>query len=162
MEQILQAFITLFVIMDPLGNIPLFMGMTKGMPLKDIRINFNRSVLVAGLLLFAFLFFGHNVLNIFNINIDSFRIAGGIVLLIIGVIYVLGLSHKILKTQGSNLVVPIGTPLLTGPGVITTTILLAKEYGVQKASIAAGLTLILTWIILMNAVKLYKMLGEHW
>ena len=162
MNEILQAFITLFVIMDPFGNLPIFISLTKGLPLREIRSNYNRSIVVAGLLLFAFLFFGPLMFELFGINIDSFKIAGGIILLIIGILYVLGIGNKVLRSNSHDLVVPIGVPLLTGPGVITTTIMIVSENGIYVASIAAILTLLASWIIMMSAQPLYKLLGNHW
>lgn len=162
MEKLLESFITLFVIMDPIGNLPVFISMVKGMPLAEIRKNINKSMFVAGLLLFVFLFFGLEIFRFFGININSFQIAGGILLLILGITYVLGVSGKFVKTEGNDLSIPLGTPLLTGPGVITTTIILVKEHGPYITSIAALLTLFASWLILMNAPRIYKLLGEHW
>ena len=90
MEGLLESFITLFVIMDPLGNLPIFMSLTKGMPIKEIRKNIDRAVFVAAVLLFVFLFLGLKIFEFFGINLDSFQIAGGIILLIIGILYVFG------------------------------------------------------------------------
>ncbi|MBS3113616.1 MarC family protein [Candidatus Woesearchaeota archaeon] len=162
MEGLLEAFIALFVIMDPIGNLTLFINLTKGMPLKEIKRNIDRSVFVAGVLLFIFLFFGLQVFDLFGIDLDSFQIAGGIVLLIMGILYVFGASLKYVKSHGFDLSVPVGTPLLTGPGVITITIILVKERGILVTVIAAFLTLLATWIILMYSSKLYKILGAHW
>jgi len=162
MENLLEAFITLFVIMDPIGNLPLFTSMTKGMPLLEIKKNVNHSVVVAGVLLFVFLFLGLRIFDFFSIDLNSFQIAGGIVLLILGVIYVLGISQQISKRKGNDLSVPLGTPLLTGPGVITTTIILVKENGTMTTVIAAVLTLAATWLILANGYRIYRILGEHW
>ena len=162
MEGILEAFVILFVIMDPVGSLPIFMSLTKGMPLKVIKRNVDRAVFVAGVLLFVFLFLGLQILNFFGINLNSFQIAGGIILLIIGIIYVMGASFKYVKSHGSDLSVPIGTPLLTGPGVITTTMILVNEKGTLVTVIAAFLTLLAAWIILANSSRLYKILGEHW
>ena len=162
MEGLLEAFITLFVIMDPVGNLPLFISLTKGMPIKEVKKNIDRSVFVAAVLLFVFLFLGLRIFEFFRINLDSFQIAGGIILLIMGILYVFGLSLKYVKHHGNDLSIPIGTPLLTGPGVITTTIILVKESGTLVTVIAAFLTLLLTWLILFNASKLYRILGEHW
>jgi len=159
---LLEAFITLFVIMDPIGNIPLFVSMIKGMPQKDVRSNVNRSVFVAGVLLFVFLFFGIQIFELFSININSFQIAGGIILLILGIIHVLGTQHKFVKSDSSDLSVPIGTPLLTGPGVIATIIILVNEFGIFIAVAAAIMTLLATWLILANSSRLYKFLGAHW
>src|SRR3989338_6920213 len=162
MEGLLESFITLFVIMDPLGNLPIFISLTKGMPLKEVRRNVDRAVFVAGVLLFVFLFLGLKIFEFFGINLDSFQIAGGIILLIIGILYVFGTSLKYVKHHGADLSIPIGTPLLTGPGVITTTIILVKENGTLVTVIAAFFTLLATWLILMNSSRLYKILGEHW
>jgi len=162
MEGILEAFVTLFVIMDPLGSLPLFMSLTKGMPTKEIRRNVDKAVFVAAVLLFIFLFLGLKIFEFFGINLDSFQIAGGIILLIIGILYVFGTSLKYVKHHGTDLSIPIGTPLLTGPGAITTIIILVKQDGTLVTVIAAFLTLLATWIILLNSARLYKILGEHW
>lgn len=162
MTGVIETFIALFVIMDPVGNLPIFLSLTKGMPLKEIKKNVDRSVLVAGVILFVFLFFGLQIFDFFGIDLNSFQIAGGIILLIIGILYVFGTSLKYVKSHGNDLSVPIGTPLLTGPGTIMTGIILANENGLLVASIAAFLVLVVTWLILLNASKLYGILGEHW
>ncbi len=162
MEGVLEAFITLFVIMDPIGNLPLIINLTKGMPIKEVKKNIDRAIFVAAVLLFVFLFLGLRIFDFFGINLDSFQIAGGIILLIIGIMYVFGSSLKYVKHHGADLSVPIGTPLLTGPGVITTTVILVKENGTLVTVIAAFLTLLATWLILINSSRLYKILGEHW
>lgn len=162
MEQVIEAFVALFVIMDPIGNLPIIISLTKGMPVREVRKNIDRAIFVAGVLLFLFLFLGLRIFGFFRINLDSFQIAGGIVLLIIGILYVFGSSLKYVKHHSSDLSVPIGTPLLTGPGVITTTIILVREKGALVTVIAALLTLLAAYIILINAAKLYRLLGEHW
>ena len=162
MEGLLKAFITLFVVMDPVGNIPIFTSLTRGMPFVEIKKNVNRSVFVAGILMFVFLFLGVQIFDFFGININSFRIAGGIILLIFGILFVFGISGKFMKSHDGDLSIPIGTPLLTGPGVITTTVILVAENGPYITFIAALLTLAATWLILMNSARLYKILGVHW
>ena len=162
MEQIIETFIALFVVMDPIGNLPIVINLTKGMPAKEVRKNIDRSVFVAGVLLYAFLFLGLRIFGLFRINLDSFQIAGGIILLIIGILYVFGTSMKYVRHHSNDLSVPIGTPLLTGPGVIATTMILVKENGTVVTVTAAFLTLLATYVILINAAKLYKILGEHW
>ncbi len=162
MEGVLEAFVTLFVIMDPIGNLPLILSLTKGMPIKEVKMNIDKAIFVAAVLLFVFLFLGLRIFDFFGINLDSFQIAGGIILLIIGIMYVFGSSLKYVKHHGSDVSIPIGTPLLTGPGVITTTLILVNEKGPLVTVIAAFLTLLATWLILVNSSKLYKILGEHW
>jgi len=162
MEGLLEAFIALFVVMDPIGILPLFIGLTRGMPSKEIKINANRSILVAGVVLFVFLFLGLQIFDFFGIDLNSFQIAGGIILLIMGIMYALGLTMKFLKSHGPDVSVPVGTPLLTGPGVIMTTIIIVKESGPLVTVIAAFITLFITWLVLINSSKMYKILGQHW
>ncbi|MBI2653177.1 MarC family protein [Candidatus Woesearchaeota archaeon] len=162
MEGVLEAFITLFVIMNPVGNLPLFISLVKGMPSQEIKKQVDSSVFVAGVLLFVFLFLGLRIFRLFGLDLNSFQIAGGIILLVIGILFILGEPHKMIKFHGHDLSVPVGTPLLTGPGVITTTLILVKERGTFITVIAAFFTLLATWLILINSSKIYKLLGGHW
>jgi len=160
-DELLKSFITLFVIMDPFGNLPILISLMKGMKEKERTKNIYRAVLVASILLFIFLFFGVYIFKFFNISINSFIIAGGIILLIVGIQYVLGL--RFLKEKSIDIAsVPLGTPLLTGPGVITSTIILVNEYGMLITAIAAIATLAATLIILRFSSHIYRLIGEHW
>ncbi|MAG91953.1 antibiotic resistance protein MarC [Candidatus Woesearchaeota archaeon] len=162
MEGLLESFITLLVIMNPFASLPLFISLTKGTPSIEIRKIYKRCIFVAGIILFVFLLFGISIFNFIGISINSFQIAGGILLLIIGITYILGISSKYFGHHDEDLSVPIATPLLTGPGVITATILLVNQFGILVTSIAAFLTLFVTWIVLLNSIRLYKVLGKHW
>ncbi len=162
MDGILGAFITIFVIMNPVGDIPIFVKATRGLPRKEIRKCADSAVSVAGILLFLFLFLGMNIFNFFGIDMDSFHIAGGIILLIFGVAYVLGIDFKFLKPTGHDLSVPLGTPLLTGPGTIMTVIILVRKQGTFVTVIASAMALLATYLILLNSSKIYRFLGEQW
>ena len=162
MSGVLEAFVALFVIMDPIGILPFVVTITKGMPANEAKRNIKKSIFVAGTLLFIFLFLGLRIFEFFNINLNSFQIAGGIIFLIIGISYVFGLPHKFVKAHGADLSVPVGTPLLAGPGAIMTTIILVKENGHLVTVIAAFFALFSAFIILTNYSKVYKILGQHW
>jgi len=161
MENLLETFIAIFVIMDPIGAIPVFLSMTKGMPTKDIRKNVNSSIFVATILLMIFLFFGIRIFDFFGINLTSFQIAGGLVLLITGLMYVFNISIKYSKT-GNDLSVPLGIPLITGPGTITTVLILVAKNGMFVTFIGAVLALLVTWVILSYGHGIFKLLGNHW
>lgn len=162
-SEILKAFITLFVIMDPFASMPIFLSLTKGLPKRKVAENATNAITVASILLFLFLFFGLSILGFFRININSFTIAGGIILLIIGIQYVLGMQFKKENVEDFDVAsVPIGTPLITGPGVITITIILVSEYGYLVTMIAAIVSLLLTWLFLFFSARIYKFIGEHW
>ena len=161
--EISGVFLTLFVIMDPIGGLPIFITLTKGASAQQMKKNANKALFVASILLFAFLFLGNQILDFFNISINSFQIAGGIVLAILGIQYVIGIHIKKSKFEKYDVAsVPIGTPLLTGPGVITSTILLVSHYGIIITFIGAVLTLVSTWLVLRFAKKAYDIIGHQW
>ena len=162
MEDLLRAFLSLFIIMDAFGALPVFIAMTKSYPIHYKKKAANSAVYLAGLVLVVFLFFGLNILDFFGINFSSFKVAGGLILLIIGVKIVLGLHF--MDDNGSKYqmaAVPLATPLITGPGVITAVIILAGSYGYYIALMASLLNLCLTWLVLHNSEYFYKMLGRQ-
>lgn len=161
-EEVLKSFITLFVIMDPVGNIPILLGLVKGMPTSVIKRQINNAFVVASVILALFLFFGIKILDLFGIDLTSFRIAGGMILLLLGIFYVLDIENKHRKESSADLSVPIGTPLLVGPGTITTTIILVESYGLWTTLIAAVFALAAGFIVFNYAAKFYKILGRHW
>src|SRR3989338_5474031 len=147
-KEVLKSFITIFVVMDSIGNIPFFLEVVKGMPKKVVRKQLNMAITVASVIMALFLFFGSGVLEIFNIDLNSFRIAGGIILLIFGISYVFGIHHKERRESGYDISVPIGTPLLVGPGVITTIIILTQVNGVLVTLLASVLSILSALIVL--------------
>ena len=110
----------------------------------------------------VFLFFGTKILGFFGISFESFKVAGGIVLLIFGVKIVLGLR---LKENGAKkyevAAVPLATPLITGPAVITVIILLVNQFGYWLTLIASLLNLVITWIVLRQTQILFKIFGRQ-
>ena len=160
-QEILKAFLTLFVIINPLGNLTVFIGLSKGMDTKKRIKIVNDILFVASILLFAFLFFGMYIFKFFNIGLDTFQIGGGIILLIIAISYLLDIHTGIHKHQDIS-AVPMGTPLLIGPGTITSTLILVNEYGVFITFVAAIFALLCVWLILRFSGQIYKLIGAHW
>ncbi|MGD0330785.1 MAG: MarC family protein [Nitrososphaeria archaeon] len=156
-----KAAIVLFIIVDPLGNIPVFMGLTEKMTELQRRKVFDVATLVGFILLLVFAFTGQEIFLIFGISIYSFEIAGGILLLIISIrILFSGGFHENLESPASVGAVPIAIPLLVGPGAITTTILNLQAYGVIVTAMAVFIVLILTWAILRFTGSIYRFLGK--
>ena len=159
---VVQSFIALFVIMDVLGNIPMFLTLFEKLSHRHRIESANRSIIVAGLILLLFLLFGIGVLSFFNVSMDSFRIAGGLILVLTGLKYVLAikmLEQKIQKYESA--VVPIAIPLLVGPGVITTTMILVNNYGISAPFIASALNLLIAWVVLRHTEVLYRFIGRQ-
>lgn len=159
--EILAAFIQLFVITDPLGNLPIFHSFTSGKS-KDER---QRVYLAAGMfafvILLVFALLGVSILNLLNISLSDFRIAGGLLLLIIAIIILVRGSWISAKPDDGMMgAVPLGCPLLAGPGAITTAMVLIGTYGYQVVIPAIVLNFIISIMILFEGEAILRILGE--
>jgi multiple antibiotic resistance protein len=160
LEGLVVAATLLFFIFDPFASLPMFLTLTKDQTEKQKVSSANRAVLVASILFVIFALIGQYILNIFSITADGFRIAGGIVLLMMAIEVIFGVSFS--KQDDGNVAwVIIATPILTGPGVITTAILLVVKYDILTTLIAGFFALMITWILLRNAVLIVRYLGHN-
>jgi multiple antibiotic resistance protein len=160
-SELAKAIIALFIIVDPFGNIPIFMGLTEKMADTQKKKVYNTATLVGVILLLVFAFTGQEILNIFGLSIYSFEVAGGILLLIIAIrILISGSMHENVESPESLGAVPIAIPLLVGPGAITTTIFNLQAYGTVTAILAVLIVLSLTWVILRFINGIYRFLGK--
>jgi multiple antibiotic resistance protein len=158
----LEPFIALFIIMDPLGSLPVFWHFTHKLTEERRDWLANRTFVLASIVLSIFLFFGLRILDVFGVSLGSFKVAGGIILLIMGVRMVIGYtSHEERVKSYEDAIVPIAIPLLVGPGMITTTILFVGEYGYFLTIGAAVATLFVSWIIFRNAARLMGVFGRQ-
>ncbi|MGB9842412.1 MAG: MarC family protein [Candidatus Bathyarchaeales archaeon] len=158
---LVKAIIVLFIIVDPFGNVPIFMGLTEKMTEAQKRKVFNTATLVGIILLLVFAFTGQEIFLIFGISIYSFEVAGGVLLLIIAIrILISGSMHESVESPESIGAVPIAMPLLVGPGAITTTILNLQAYGTLVTIISVLVVLFITWIILRYLSGVYNFLGK--
>jgi multiple antibiotic resistance protein len=168
-SNLVKAIIALFIIVDPFGDIPIFVGLTQNVPENQRKKIYNTAVLVGTILLLVFAFLGQVILNIFSLSIWSFEVAGGILLLIIAIRILISGTRESAETPESIGVVPIAIPLLVGPGAITTTIftLQVNQQTYQSDWIATFIAISavvvvmsLTWIILRYINGVYKILGK--
>lgn len=156
-----KAIIALFIIVDPFGNVPIFIGLTEKMPEAKRKKVFNTATIVGVILLLVFAFTGQEIFLIFGISLNSFEVAGGLLLLIISIrILISGSLHESAESPESIGAVPIAIPLLVGPGAITATILNLQTFGTLVTIISVLVVLLLTWIILRNVGTVYKFLGK--
>jgi multiple antibiotic resistance protein len=156
-----KAAIALFIIVDPFGNIPIFIGLTENVPEVQRKKVYNTATLVGVILLLVFAFTGQEILNIFGLSIFAFEVAGGILLLIIAIrILISGDREKTESSPESLGAVPIAIPLLVGPGAITTTIFNLQAFGSVIAILSVLIVLFLTWLILRFINRIYKFLGK--
>lgn len=172
-ELFLSAFITFFVVIDPPGCAPIYASLTKDAGKAQIRAMAIRAVFVATLILLVFGLFGEQLLGALGISLDSFRIAGGIMLFLIAFDMVFekrterreARAQEIIETPEVEdiSVFPMAMPMIAGPGSIATLMLLmSKNEGLDRSLVifaAMGSVLLLTLIALLAAGPLMKFLG---
>jgi multiple antibiotic resistance protein len=162
---VISATILLFVVMDPFGNIPLFLSALDAVPVKRRRRVLTRELSVALLILVAFLFAGPYFLAALQISQPALRIAGGIILILISIKMVFGGTEQMFKgtPKGEPLIVPLAVPYIAGPSAIATVLLLAgQEPGRWGAWLLA---IFLAWLgtagVLLLSGKLAFFLGKR-
>jgi len=158
---IIYSFAALFIILDPILSVPVFASMTKGLAPSEKHKQAFIAVAVAGGLMYLFLIFNKMIFEILGLTMPSFQIAGGILLFILGIQEALGIEIGRCKDQTTTAAgVVIGTPLLCGPGTITTVMLLSTDYGLFIPFVAITLALLATWLVLYYAEKIQHILGD--
>lgn len=184
MAFLLLSFSSLFAVIDPLGAIPFYSGLTSHMDHKQKRKTLLRALAVAFGVLVVFILAGHHVLELFGITLDAFRIAGGIIFFGIGLDMLQSKPRRwrtgIRKAYAADLeaqeeedaeeeiddpsITPLGIPLLAGPGSITTVMVLTPQaptnFGPGLVIAAVLAILMLTGAILMGADVVLKRLGQ--
>ena len=173
-ELFLSAFVTLFVVLDPPGCAPIYAGLTKGATASQARSMALRACVIAGIILLIFALFGEDLLNALHIELDSFRIAGGLMLFAIAYDMVFEKrtqrreerAEKIAQTPEIEdvSVFPMAMPMLAGPGAIAAVMLLMNEAeGLsQSLEVLAALAAVLaiTAAALVAAGPLIRLLGD--
>ncbi|MFD0482439.1 MarC family protein [Kineococcus sp. GCM10028916] len=160
-----ETFVTLFVIMDPLGTVPIFLGLTATFSAAERSRAARQAVFVAFGVIVAFALFGQRILDYLHISLPSLQAAGGLLLLLIALELLTGKSDEPTSTVGVNVaMVPLGTPLLAGPGAIVATMVFvqqAHDWG-DRAAIAAGVIAVhvTLWLAMRFAGLVHKVLGD--
>ena len=157
----MQAFVTLLVIMDPFGGLPVFMTLTKDYSEQRVKRSAHRATLVSLILLTVFVFVGEGVLLFFSISMFSFQVGGGLILLMLGLLYVLDITLGDDKDYSKDIVIPMATPLIAGPGAITAIIILVSKFGYWIPLAAMLANLFIYWLAMYYARHIKNILGEQ-
>ncbi len=160
MQLFLLSFIPIFVAMDILGILPLYIGFTEHLKKKDKRSIISQSIITAFVIGIAFLFLGKWIFKLLGVMVFDFKIAGGLVLLTIALRDLLQhrKPHRLsTDTMGA---VPIGTPLVTGPAVLTTMVILLDSYGMLPTILSFIVNLMIVWVAFTFADAILKALGK--
>lgn len=157
-KEIATVTLILFSIIDILGSIPIIIDLRK----KNGKIESGKATLVAGIIMIAFLYVGEGILNLFGIDVESFAIAGAIIILIIGMEMILDRSFFKQETNVGNSasIVPLAFPLIAGAGSLTTILSLKAAYGETNILIGIVVNLVFVYVVLKSSVWLEKKLGQ--
>ncbi len=161
LDQLIYAVALLFFIFDPFASLPIFISLTKNMDDEEKKRSARNAVLVSGALFVIFTLLGTWILEIFGISLDAFRVAGGLILLMMAIEIIFSLSFTKGNDKDSVAWVIIATPILTGPGVISTAIILTASVGAFTTIIAGVISLAITWGLLRNSIYIVKKVGSN-
>ena len=165
MLEILKAlpntFIPLFVAMDIFVVLPIFISVTNNMTESKRSAVVRQSIVTALAVSMVFVALGEAVFRILGITINDFKIAGGLILLVIAILDMIRYSEDRRKPHETIGVVPIGVPLIVGPAVLTTIIVLIGNYGLIPTIISLILNLLIVWVSFIKAQKIIKMFGRN-
>ncbi|NMC58134.1 MAG: MarC family protein [Candidatus Methanofastidiosa archaeon] len=161
---LLQLVILFFVVIDPLASFFVFYATSSHMVPKERQKTGVLAILIAVVLCFLVLILGQHLLELFSTTLDEFRIAGGIVLTILGIKMVLGEPlinrHEKKEDSARALASIIATPFITGPATIFTIIIASNDYGKLLTGIAVGIVLLMTVILFLLSNKVKRILGD--
>jgi multiple antibiotic resistance protein len=161
----LSTFITLIVILDPPGAVPIFLALTASLTKVQRNVAARRASLVAVLVIAMFALFGRSILDYLHISIAALQGAGGLLLLLVALQLLTGKESDALADAGVNVaLVPLGTPLLAGPGAIVATMLAVQrsdttgEYAAVAAALVAAMLAV--YLVLRFAGRVRSLLRE--
>jgi multiple antibiotic resistance protein len=155
--QITSAFMVLFAIIDILGSIPIILNIKS----KGQSVHAFRASAVALLILVLFLFTGEAVLKLFSVDIQSFAVAGSLIIFIFALEMILDIEiFRNKGPEGGSSIVPIAFPLIAGPGSFTTLLSLRAEYATENIIVALLLNIVFVFLVLKSTSKIEKLIGE--
>lgn len=160
-----SAAVTLFLIMDPLGNLPVFMSVLKSIEPKRRKFILARELLFSLVIMMIFLFSGQAVLDFLNVRQESVSIAGGIILFLIGLKMIFPQPGGVtgLASGEEPFIVPLAIPMIAGPSVLAALILLANQDSTRMLdwSLALAAAWLVSAGILMLSGTFHRLLGER-
>lgn len=161
---LVKTFVAVFVLADALGNLPIFLVLTKGMEPEQRSSVVDRASVVATGVLLGFAFAGQWILNYLHISMGSLEVAGGLLLLLIALQMLEGELDTPVVEQGRDVAItPLALPLLAGPGTLTTVMLLMSESPNAHISVVIGIVsaMLVSWLIVRQATLIDKWIGPE-
>lgn len=163
LRQLALTFVPIFVAMDAVGNLPIFLAFTQEVSAKERKRTINLATFTALAIGLGFVGVGKAIFLLLGIQVADFLLAGGIILLILAVKYLI--TGKIVETGDSSTseaigAVPLGTPLIVGPAVLTTLLLLIDQYSLAMVVFSFVLNLTVQWVLFKQANRVVLFLGH--
>jgi len=159
LQNFVLTFVPLFIVIDALGNLPFVISLSEGMMKQERRKMIHVATITATIVGLVFLFFGQFILTVMGISVSAFAIAGGLILLVLSIKYMMT-GHMVEAVKEELVaVVPIGTPLTVGPATITTLLLLATQFPIYMVLISFALNMLITWGIFMLSGYIARFMG---
>jgi multiple antibiotic resistance protein len=155
------CFVPLFVAVDAFGILPVFLSLTEGLEKKNVRKILLESLITATAVAVVFLAVGEFVLHFLGITVADFMIAGGALLFGLSLSDLLSLEKKHHREEDESVgAVPIGVPIIVGPAVLTTTLLLLRQYGYMLTIISLIANLVIAGVVLWFSTTLHDFFGK--
>lgn len=157
LKEIFSVSLILFSIIDIVGSVPVIIDLRK----KAGHIQSGKATIVAGIIMIAFLFLGESILKLFGLDVQSFAVAGAIIIFLIGMEMILGIElfKADVGTAGSHSIVPLAFPLIAGAGTMTTLISLRSEYALNNIMVGIIINLAFVFLVLKTSGWLERKLG---
>lgn len=157
LKEITTAFMVLFAVIDIVGNIPIIIDLRK----KHGHIQSGKATIIAGIIMFVFLFVGQSLLKLIGIDVNSFAVAGSFIIFFIALEMILGITLYKDEDHGgvTASVFPLAFPLIAGPGTLTTLLSLRSEFALESVMLGILANMVLMFIVLKTSGKIEKAIG---
>ncbi|MFQ3350791.1 MAG: multiple antibiotic resistance protein [Candidatus Marivariicella framensis] len=155
-KEIFTASLVLFAVINMIGNIPIIISLRE----KVGHIQSEKASIVAGVIMIGFLFVGKNILNLIGIDVNSFAVAGSLIIFFIALEMIMGISIYKNDVPETASIVPIAFPIIAGPGSLTTLLSLRAEFELINIIMAVICNIIVVYLILKSTNLMSKILGK--
>jgi len=153
------AFVPIFVAVDAIGILPLYMGLTEGAE-RQLRNRILRQAMITALVLaIGFTFLGKAIFELIGVSVADFKVAGGVVLFIIATIDIVS-SRRFTREVTTLGAVPLGTPLIVGPAVLTTAIIMAGVHGYAPTLAALVINILFAGVLMWGGERISRAIGQ--
>lgn len=156
LKEIITCTMVLFAVIDIIGSIPIIIGLRR----KVGHIQSEKASLVAGVIMIGFLFLGESILKLIGIDVNSFAVAGALIIFFLALEMILGIQLYKDESSETASIVPIAFPLIAGAGTLTSLLSLRAEYDVVNIIIAIVINIAIVYTVLKSSKRIERVLGQ--